>query len=336
MEHLKEMDFLDFPKLKHDLWYSYSTSPEIYYLVIPGASYEVPAREAKEFFPIRTFCTGHFTVEEISTKTGTNVKKIKKMLLGLKDIEAIHEKIISLVDTPREELSAKLKLACMTWRDQLNEMYVVNDIFNLRAHKNIVIGWMLETYHYIRNFPTALKIAADNTEGELKNVLLKYYNQEKGHEIFIEKSLIKMGLTREEVRTSSPLVSTTSIHRQMIEMFKKNPLSVFPVSLMIEGIEFEEDTKEAYQKIALHYGFEKSVFEDFLAHMKIDYELGHGKLFDDNIFLVENIDHNDINDLINDLHDLKHCFDLQTAEIKTYYSRPGCYIPRQYISYFAI
>ena len=338
LNHLQGKSFLQYPKLRHDLWYLYKDQPDSYRLVVPGSIYEVPLLEAEKFLKIRPFCTGHNDLEEISLRTKVSIEEIETMVVSLETFGILHHPIEKWDDVSKELVISRLEEACLAWRDQLKETYIAKHIMNLQSSPPIVLGWLLETYHYIKNFPFALQSAVENANNlKLKGFLRRYMDQEKGHEIFIEKCLIKTGFSSQEIRTGNCLVSTKFINRQMIEMFAFEPLSVLPVSLMIESLEFdEEELSNSYEDAALYYGFDPSTFEGFLQHMKLDFEMGHGNIFSDNKELLNELPYEKLNDVVNSLHDLKHCFDLQSMEIQKHFSKNGTYMPRQYITFFGL
>ena len=78
------------------------------------------------------------------------------------------------------------------------------------------------------------------------------------------------------------------------------------------------------------YGLPLNTFDPFFEHQKIDAGMGHAELFEDNAELFEVSDPQRLDRLVNRLHDLKHAFELQSLEIKSYYTKlEGKYFPRQ-------
>ncbi len=210
-------------------------------------------------------------------------------------------------------------------------------MFNGEVSKQVAIGWLLETYHYIKAFPRALDVAVAHADGELKELLQEYTEHERGHEIFVENTLIKLGISREEVRHSIPLVTTKLINMQMRELFAINPCSALLVAAVVEAGELEEDELTNLQSdFTRHFNFSDTCLEPLFTHTRIDEEFGHSQLAENNPHLLHFSSLNELNNVVNGLHDLKHAFDAQKLEIKEYYSRPGNYFPRQYVDFFAI
>ena len=78
------------------------------------------------------------------------------------------------------------------------------------------------------------------------------------------------------------------------------------------------------------YDLPLTTFDPFFEHQKIDVGMGHAELLSNNIDLFDITDPQRLDRIVNSLHDLKHAFELQSAEIKSYYtSLAGKYFPRQ-------
>jgi hypothetical protein len=187
-------------------------------------------------------------------------------------------------------------------------------------------------YHYIRDFPWAIEHGANHAPpGKLKDVLQRYADQEKSHEEFVVKTLVNLGLKREEVKTSTPLVSTRAISLLMREMAEQEPASLLLMAALVEAQEFREDGIESFkERMTEIYGLPVETFSPFFEHQKIDVGMGHAELFDDHRELFDVTDPQRLDGIVNRLHDLKHAFELQSLEIETYYSSlDGKYFPRQ-------
>jgi hypothetical protein len=78
-------------------------------------------------------------------------------------------------------------------------------------------------------------------------------------------------------------------------------------------------------------------FDPYFRHQEIDVSLGHAALLASNIDLVEINDAQVLDQVVNKIHDLKHAFDLQGIEIKAYYTTlNGKYLPRQPVTFESI
>jgi len=332
-----DKDFNKYPKFRHNLWSTPEDSSETTYLTVSHSIFEVATSEASKFLSIRSHCTGHNSIEDIAKKSGVSTNEVISLINPLIEANILHLPIRPVSSLSSEEIRDTLFAACRIWSEQLAETYISNEIAQGKVQKTVVLGWLLESYHYIKAFPNAVEFAANKADGKLKEILYKYAQEEKGHEEFVAQSLVRAGVSRQEVECSIPLVSTRTIELLMRELFEFEPCSVLLVARVIEAAEFDEQQVEEFKKSAVeNYGFEKETFTPFFEHVRIDAELEHSELMEKYADLLEINSRSNLHTLVNKIHDLKHAFDLQKLEIKEYYSHVGNYFPRQFVDFFAI
>lgn len=338
MAPLIEKDYSQFPKFRHNLWTSFDNNPDVTYLTVSHAKFEVPTEEAKKFLRFRSFCTGHNSLEDISKKSGIDKEEVSEIVQSLSEADILHRPIQPLETLSDDDITETLMNACEIWSEQLAETHLAVSIFKGKTSKNTLIGWLLETYHYIKNFPRALEVAESACDNpELKAILTEYKQQEENHEIFVLRTLQKLGVSKEEVETSIPLVTTRLIQLLMEELFRLEPVSVFLVARIIEADDYAEDQIGHLKKDLMHhYDIAEDAFDDFFKHVEIDEQLGHSELLEKHQAYLSSIDRSKLHQIVNKLHDLKHAFDAQKLEIQDYYNHQGNYFPRQFVDYFAI
>jgi hypothetical protein len=334
---LENKNFKIYPKFRHNLWTNYGDDTEITYLSVSHGTFEIPTREARRFLNIRSFCTGYNSIDDISKKTMSSADEIRIMVDSLAEIDILHLPFKPLDSIPKKQIRQTLKAAAKIWSEQLADTHISRDIFLGKTGKNVVLGWLLETYHYVKLFPGALEVAAEHAKGSLRELLVEYARQEKGHEWFILQSLLKAGVTKQEVEESIPLISTRTIDLLFKELFILEPCAVLLVASIIEAEDFNSSAVSEVARV-LHevHNFPIDMFNPFFDHVKIDSNLGHNRLLHDNIKFLDNININNLHDIVNKLHDIKHAFDLQKLEINDYYGKVGNYFPRQRVDFFAI
>lgn len=338
MEHkLENINFRTYPKFRHNLWTNYEDDPDVTYLAFSHGVFEIPTGEAAKFLKIRSFCTGFNSLDDIAKKSMTPVNEIQSMIDSLVKIDMLHLPFQPVDNLPKKQIREVLKSAAKIWSEQLADTHISRDIFLGKTTKNVVLGWLLETYHYVKSFTCALKIAAEHADGTLKELLVEYARQEKGHESFIMQSLIKAGLKREEVEESVPLISTRTIDFLLKELFILEPCAVLLVASIIEAEDFDSCAADEVAR-TLHeaHNFPIDTFDSFFQHVQIDSNLGHHRLLQDNIKFLDDINPSNLHDIVNKIHDIKHAFDLQNLEINDYYGKIGNYFPRQRVDFFAI
>lgn len=328
---------IEFPKFRHNLWTSFEEAPGITFLTASHGKFEVPRHEAEEFMQIRGYCTGHNSIEEIALKSGFHLERVYEIIKSLAAGDLLRRPWRAFEALSPEEISFGLLAVSRIWAEQLRETHIAADVFNGNVSRQVAVGWLLETYHYVRAFPAALQVAVQNASGELQAVLKEYARQEEGHEIFVEQTLIRLGLTSEEIRNSIPLVTTRLIDLLMREMFASTPCSALLVAALVEADSFEADELPRMQRdFTRHYGSATDSLDPFLRHAQIDADLGHGRLAERHHHLLQFSNGEELHQTVNRLHDLKHAFDAGKLEIKDYYNRPGNYFPRQKVDFFSI
>ncbi len=331
------IDWSRYPKFRHNLLTSYVDEPEVTYLTVSHGRFSVPREEAEEFLKIRGFCTGHASVEEIALKGGVPLERTHQIINSLIEGEVLRRPWRAFESISAQEIQSTLLAAARIWSEQLRETHIAADVFQGQVTRQVAVGWLMETYHYIRNFPAALQVAAQAATGELQTLLQTYAAQEQGHEIFVEQSLCRFGLKSEEVRQSIPLVTTRLIDLLMRELFSATPCAALLVAAVVEADDFGPDELPALQRaFCNHYQTPADALASFFQHSQIDADLGHGRLAVENAHLLTFRNESELNHTINCLHDLKHAFDAQKLEIKDYYSRVGNYFPRQAVDFFSI
>ncbi|HEY0798076.1 MAG TPA: iron-containing redox enzyme family protein, partial [Candidatus Baltobacteraceae bacterium] len=287
---------------------------------------------------MRTYCTGHHPLSAIAEKSGLSVTDVQALLSSLAPSGVVIDAAPSTQElTPVELRERFVKLAAL-WSAELRFIYIGNEFAAGELPKSALVGWLVEMYHYIHDFPQAIGHAARHARGELQVVLDRYAAQERGHEQFVLKTLVNLGMSPEEVETSAPMLSTRLIGFLMRELFELAPWSVLPVAAMIEAQDFEDAQIEAFKvNLCERYGLPVTAFDPYFEHQEIDVSMGHAELLATHLRLIEPTDRATLDQITNKMHDLLHAFDLQGSEIKAYYqSLDGKYIPRQPVTFDAI
>lgn len=332
-----DKDWTSVPKLRHNLWTSFEDTPETTYLTVSHGKFAVPTAEAQLFLKMRGFCTGHHSRSEVIRRSGLESDRAENILSSLEEAGVFRPAYQPFQALDAANLRETLLSACRIWSEQMAETNIAVDIMAGKGTPQTVIGWMLETYHYIRTFPEAIQVAADAADGELRETLYAYAAQERGHEAFVLRTLRGLGLDTAEVESSVPLVSTRLIDLLMREMFAETPCSALLLARIVEAAELDDEDIGAFQAaVTRQYGFPDDALEPFFEHSRIDEGLGHASLAERNQHLITVGSEAALHRLVNRLHDIKHAFDLQKLEIVHYYNNVGNYVPRQFVDYFAI
>jgi pyrroloquinoline quinone (PQQ) biosynthesis protein C len=324
------------PKLKENLW-RIDPAEDAATLIVGGKAFEVPLDPAIAFMKMRPFCTGHRSLSEISSRAGLSETDAAQLLISLRpsgimmeereagslEAAAVRDAILRIVDC---------------WSLELAASYIGNEIGRGGLSRLVLIGWLLEMYHYIREFPDAIAVAADHAPDALVPLFRRYESEERGHEIYVLRTLTSLGLTRREVEESVPLVSTRAVGLLMKDLFRKEPIALLIVAALVEAQEFNAEAIAGFkQSLTAHYGVPADALDSYFEHQAVDVKLGHAELLRDNLDWLLRLDPARVDDILNDVHDIKHAFDLQSLEIKSYYGDlNGRYFPRQPMTLAAI
>ncbi len=325
------------PRLRENVWHINPES-ETAVLITSRATFEVPTVPALQFLRMRSYCTGYHSIESIATLSGLSVEDVKALLGSLESAGILYFSTDTNEQIPIDNVHDVLVRACRIWSNELRISYIGNEFAEGRAPKSVLLGWLIEMYHYIKDFPYAIEHGAHFAEGQLKEVLLKYSAEEKGHERFVLETLENLGVSSAEVNTSIPLLSTRLIGFLMRELFEFEPSAALMVAAVVEAQEFEEQGVGNFKrKLCDHYDTGPHAFDPYFKHQQIDFALGHSQLLLSYLDLVTIKDRRLLDQVVNKLHDLKHAFDLQGIEIKNYYtSLNGKYFPRQAVAFESI
>jgi pyrroloquinoline quinone (PQQ) biosynthesis protein C len=324
-----------YPKFRENIW-RFSGDSEKAYLITSDEAFEVDSDDVKTFLKIRSHCTGHNNIADIANKSGIDVAKVESIINSLAEIGITYPAIEP--DDSDDVVNKKFINLCEIWSEELKINFIGNKLMEGKLPREALIGWLIEMYHYISDFPAAIDVAVDHAEGELKTLLIKYANEERHHNVYVLRTLKNLCVKEEEVRGSTPMLSTRLVGFIMRDLFQLCPSSVLIMAALVEANEVEEDKLDIFNdKMKEHYNTPDKAFKPYFDHQDIDAKLGHVNLLKNNLHLLKFDSKETRDQVVNKLHDLKHAFDLMGLEIEDYYKdMAGKYFPRQPIYYGAI
>jgi pyrroloquinoline quinone (PQQ) biosynthesis protein C len=325
------------PKLKENIW-RIEEGVQSATLIVGGQAFAVPFQPALIFMKIRPYCTGYHSIESIANNADVPEESIRELLKSLAPSGILlYQNEKPTVTTPSEARKHVVSIIGV-WALELATSYIGNELGQGRLSRTVLVGWLLEMYHYIKDFPKAIDAAIKAAPKSLKEIYLKYRKEETGHEVFVLRTLMRLGLSEDEIRNSVPLVSTRAIGLLMKDLFEKEPIALLIVAALVEAQEFDSTSINIFKhELVKHYGVSGDALDSYFEHQEIDVGLGHSNLLNENIEWIDEIEEKKLDSVLDGVHDIKHAFDLQSLEIKNYYGcLNGRYFPRQPISYEAI
>lgn len=329
---------LEYPRLRENIWQIVPGEPAAYVETLDSL-FEVPTDQALSFMNMRTHCTGHNSIEEIAARSQTPAENVRANVYSLFSAGLLMPPAGATADHPAVETAReKLKQIGEIWGRELTRHFVANELLDDGLSRDVLVGWLLEMYHYVKDFPEIIAYGGKKATGRLAALFERYASEERGHEEFVVRTLINLGLKRAEIEASNPLVSTRLIGFLMRELFEFEPATVLLVASIIEAHETPEDRLEEFQRqLEQKYDLQQGAMAPYFQHQLIDVSLGHSKLLEDNLELFVVRDVGALDRIVDKMHDLKHAFELQSVEIKLYYGNlSGMYFPRQPMTFGAL
>lgn len=317
------------PKLKENIW-RIDSKNETATLIACGNAFEIPYHAALIFLKARRLCTGHNSINKIAHEIGIPEQSLGELFNSLSP-SGIFISPTEPIDFSLENKRLSVNRIVNAWGSELAASYIGNELARGELSRNELVGWLLEMYHYIKDFPQAIHSACEHAPHLLSVIYEKYCKEETGHETFVLQTLLRLGLTQDQVESSAPLVSTKSISLLMKDLFESEPVALLIVAALIEAQELDANAMTEF-KIALnqHYEIPVDALDPYFLHQEIDVKLGHSRLLEDHINWLDELDSASLERILDGVHDIKHAFETQSYEIKRYYgSGNGEYFPRQ-------
>jgi len=289
-----------------------------------------------KFLTLKSLLDGRHTKAEISQLSGVNEESVQQVIDVFKDT-GLFQARSEQNQIPVEEFIAQVEASCMMWRRQIDLHRLFGGLLEATFRKEVFLGLMIETYHYVRILPaTLLAIADDITDKQLRSVIQEYANEERDHYKVYEPILAKIPRIGKWILTSHPCPGTLAVVRNFESIGRRDGLSLACCLQLIEARASETRSAEhQLRSIADHYDLGELVVP-YLHHMNADIELGHSGLLQDAMAHIESVDMQAAHDAVNDMHDTKHSFDIFHDSIVAYYADISNYIPRPKVDYFAL
>jgi len=292
--------------------------------------------DRSKFLQLKSFFDGRHSIADISLKTDLSEDTIINIVSAFDNaglLQRRHAQPSISVNLFRRAIEK----TSLMWRRQIGLHKLFIGLGNRSFRKEVFIGLLLETYHYVRLLPQALMEVVKNSRSAVfRDVILHYAEQELDHYIEYAKSLIQIDRIARHLEESHPTVGTLSLVRNFESIGRRHELSLICCLQLIEARAAEmDDAENDLLAIASGYGM-RDLMQPFIDHMKIDVNLGHSDLLEQALKNSDLVSAEAAHTAVNDMHDIKHSFDVFHDSVIAYYDDISNYIPRPRVDFFAL
>lgn len=294
------------------------------------------SREA--FLNMKRYFDGRHSINEISLITKLPVKDIKAIVNNFNELGILRKEVKQSQAIDKNEFLRKVNDTSLMWQRQIGYHTLFNLLNTGSLRKEVLMGLLLETYHYVKSAPehtgTAIVHCKNNS---WKNILVQYLVDEYNHSEFYIDALVKLGIEKERVFNAQPLIGTSSLLNMLSDIGRKSTLGYLACTNLFEANKFDyQHSKKITQNILKLYGLPANTMQGPLTHIEKDIEMNHNSLLGEALEEVQQLDLEEVNYAINCVHDLKHAFDQYHDQILQYYSDISNYIPRLKVDFYSL
>jgi pyrroloquinoline quinone (PQQ) biosynthesis protein C len=291
----------------------------------------------EQFLTLKRYFDGRYSVDEMSALTGVPVTDIRQIVESFDSLGLLRNRESSeFID--KESFLAQIEATCQMWSRQIGYHRLFSLLRSGEVRREVFVGLLLETYHYVRSAPRHISIAMTHcTQPEWEELLFKYLKEEGDHSGLIVQTLANLGVSPEMTISAHPIIGTMSLINNLCETARRSTLAYLTCTALFEGR--DEDFNEAktdLEAIGANYGCSAESLAPLIKHLWIDLQAGHKSLLAEALKTREMLTAAEVHFAVNCLHDLKHSFDQFHDQILQYYTDISNYIPRLTVDYFSL
>ncbi|WP_034039833.1 iron-containing redox enzyme family protein [Wocania ichthyoenteri] len=334
------MNNIDYPRLRHFTMLS-NDDKESLRIIVGKEHFDLKelAGDRATFLNMKRYFDGRHSIQEISSETNILKEDIESIVESFSDMGIIREdKSESKSVILKEEFTSKVYDTCLMWQRQIGYHKLFNLLKSKSLRKEVLIGLLLETYHYVKSAPIHTGNALIHCKNDQwKTILLNYLVDEYNHADFYLDALVELGVSRDKVINAHPLIGTSSLINMLNDIGAKSTLGYLACTNLFEANKFDyENSKKVMHNIFELYELPIEAIKGPLTHLEMDIEMDHNSLLNEALEGITHMDKEEVNYAVNCVHDLKHAFDQFHDQIIEYYSDISNYIPRLKVDYFSL
>ncbi|MDP9151251.1 MAG: iron-containing redox enzyme family protein [Myxococcota bacterium] len=191
--------------------------------------------------------------------------------------------------------------------------------------KDVVVGWVIESYHIVHQAHNFLSTAIAHAHGSLQRRLAEYHMQEYRHDRFFSRALESVGIDEGELRTSIPLSFTSATINLMNRWASADTLSFIAGIFIFEG---NQRSQDAYMERLRDYGFPEAFVEGQAQHNEINLAENHVNITRELFAEIEAIGPTDQRRVLENIRLFVETSVKMNNEVLAYYTNPYLGVPR--------
>jgi hypothetical protein len=327
------------PQLRHCTFFTPRNSARTL-MIVGDQHFEITQEGAdfESFLNFKRYLDGRHTVAEISEITAVGLSDAIGIVETFAEQGLLRDEDPELEEIPVDVFLKQIDVSTGMWTQQIGFHGLWTGLENQEFRKEVFLGLMLETYHYIkaasRHISTAIAHCADPA---WQHLLSRYLAEEYDHAWMARDSLVRMGVPEIQVERAHPLIGTWSLINNLCEIAREDTLGYLACTKLFEarGVDSLEGGA-MLRRLAAAYGYPEDSVDPLVSHVEEDVKADHIGLLEQALAGRRAVPAQQAHRAVNNLHDLKHSFDQYGDNIVMYYSDVSNYIPRLKVDYFSL
>jgi hypothetical protein len=243
-----------------------------------GDTYQITGADPAVALRFLSSCNGTLSTADICEKHSIPTDIAGAIVESCREIELLYLNLPPLADVAADVFLNILRRRYAVWNTELFSQLLWRFLLSGKAKPDLVNGWLLESYHFIRGASARLAYATSlSHDDRVTPYFLDHHLEEYDHYNFFEDSLRRQNVN---FAGAVPLPSTEAIINFARMAARRGPLHYMACSGLLESS--GSDTMRAvefYRTIAAYHDEEGSGFtEPLLAHVLLDQEYQHGSI----------------------------------------------------------
>ncbi len=183
----------------------------------------------------------------------------------------------------------ELNIATQKDRELLYSAPMIQDALAGKIDINTYVTFLSQAYHHVRHTVPLLMACGSRLSPEyefMKKAITEYIEEEYGHEQWILNDIQHCGFDPEQVKNSTPHLTTDMMVRYAYHQIdRKNPVGFFGMVFVLEGTSTALATQAA-EVLKKSLGLPNKAFSYLLSHGSLDLE--HVQFFEELVNQLKN------------------------------------------------